>query len=116
MNETDLLARIGRLVILRESQDAEYAALLGVLAGVLKGDISPGRVLVDLTNRRWQVVEANQKPLLPPTINGLPEVVVGTDPPPPPEPWAGRLVPVKPETNGIPEEAVYNDPPAPPVD
>ncbi len=80
MNETELYAKIGRMQVLLETQDAAYTQLLGVLAGVVGGDIHPSRVLVNLTNRGWTLAPDGFSPEIPATVNGLPKCVVWPGP------------------------------------
>lgn len=74
--EADLFEALGRKQLQLEQQDAAYSKLLGLLAGIVRGDIDRKRVLVNLTDRTWLVAEEGQSPGIPATINGLPECVV----------------------------------------
>lgn len=80
MNETQLYEALGRKQMAFETLDAAYTALLGLLAKVVSDEISPTRVIVDLTNRAWAVSEPGTRPGLPATINGLPVCVVAPEP------------------------------------
>lgn len=76
MGEAELYERIGRMQIQTELQDAAYSKLLNILAAVVSGTVEPSRVLVNLTDRKWEMAAAGQRPNLPPTVNGLPVCVV----------------------------------------
>jgi hypothetical protein len=76
MNESQLYEKIGRTQTAYDALDAEYTKLIQVLAQVVQGGIARSRVLVDLTNRRFEVAAPEQSPSLPATINGLPVCVV----------------------------------------
>lgn len=76
MTETEAFAKIGRLTCQIEQQDTAYTQLLNVLAGVVRGDITRERVLVNLTARTWEVSEPGTSPGMPSQINGLPEIAV----------------------------------------
>jgi len=85
MNEQELYARLGRQAVAIDKWRENYAALLNVFAGVVKGDIARSRVLINLTEQSWIVSEPNTTPNQPATFNGAPSVVVG-NPEPDPEP------------------------------
>jgi len=80
-----LFAKIGQQHLLIENQDAAYAQLLGILAGVVCGEIDRARVMVNLTDKSWAVAGPGERPAAPATINGLPVVVLA----PVPEPIVG---------------------------
>jgi len=81
-----LYADLGKKQERIEQLDAAYNALLGLLAGVVAGNIDRSRVLVNLTDRSWSLSAAGERPGLPATINGLPECVVAPPDAAPPEP------------------------------
>ncbi len=74
--EANLYELLGRKQAQLENQDAEYGKLLTLLAGVIGGEIDPSRVLVNLTDRTWQLALPGERYSLPATVNGLPVVVV----------------------------------------
>ena len=89
MEEQALYAMLGRKQAQVESQDAAYTQLLELLAGVVGGSIEPSRLLVNLTDRTWQMVPQGQRPSMPSTLNGRPVCVVapqGADDVEPPTP------------------------------
>jgi hypothetical protein len=67
-----LYEQLGRKQEALETLDQAYTDLLGVLAGVVTGEIDRRRVLVNLTDRSWTVAPPGNSPSLPATINGLP--------------------------------------------
>lgn len=71
-----LYEQLGRKQERIEDQDAAYGALLDLLAKVVTGEIDRSRVLVNLTDRSWSYAPPGQRPPLPATINGLPQVAV----------------------------------------
>ena len=73
METAKLYEMIGVKQTKLEELDAAYTELLMRFAGVIKGTIDPSRVLVNLTDRTWIVVEAGCTPGMPAQINGLPE-------------------------------------------
>ena len=79
MNVTaqELFAKIGEQHLAIEDKDKFIGGLLGVFAGVLKGEIEPSRVMLNLTSRSWIVAPEHLSPGMPATVNGLPECVVG---------------------------------------
>lgn len=84
--EEALYAKIGRQQVLLEAQDAAYGQLLGVLAGVVSGQVDPSRVLVNLTARTWALAPDGFRPEVPPQVNGLPVVAVAPAAPEPAPP------------------------------
>ncbi len=77
--EGKLFELLGRKQAQLEDQDAAYSQLLTLLAGVVSGEIATDRVLVNLTDRTWQLAAPGERYGLPATINGLPVVVVAKD-------------------------------------
>lgn len=71
-----LYETLGRKQEALEGLDADYTALLNLLAGVVGGTIDRRRVLVNLTGRSWQLAPDGLRPATPGTINGLPVCVV----------------------------------------
>ncbi len=94
MNETELYAKIGRMQVQAELQNAAYDQLLQLLAGVVGGTIHPERVLVNLTARGWTLAPEGFSPEIPATINGLPVCVV----------WPGPDAPAAPVVPAAPTE------------
>lgn len=91
MTEQELFAKIGRMQVQTEAQDAAYTQVLHLLAGVVGGTIEPGRVLVNLTDRSWNLAPEGFRQGMPAQINGLPVVVVAPEPKPPePKPEAEK--------------------------
>lgn len=88
MDEQSLFARIGRMQLTAEAQDEAYARLLNLLALVVAGQIDPARVLVNLTDRKWELARPGERPALPAQVNGLPACVVA----PAPDPAGGPAV------------------------
>lgn len=84
MNESELLARIGRMTIQSEKQDQAYTDLLQRLAMVVSGEVDRSRVMVNLTDRTWAISAPGTTPATPATINGLPVIVMA--PPAEPQP------------------------------
>jgi len=80
-----LYAKIGRMQVDHEALDAEYSRLLALLAQVVAGEVDPSRLLVNLSERSWQLAAPGERPPAPATINGLPVVVVAPPPPSPEE-------------------------------
>ena len=74
-----VLQTLGRKQMQLEELDAGYTRLLNVLAGVVSGEIDRQRVLVNLTERKWEVAEEGQRPGVPATLNGFPQVVVAPE-------------------------------------
>lgn len=74
-----LHAKIGQQHLEIEDRKFQYAKLLELLAGVLGGQIAHSRVMVNLTDQTWELVPEGQSPAAPGTINGLPQIVVGSD-------------------------------------
>lgn len=95
MNEAKLYETLGRKQAQLEAQDAAYNQLLGLLADVVTGFVTPDRILVNLTDRTWTLVPQGQRPGLPAQVNGLPVCVVAPPSPekdaPLPEAVAARL-------------------------
>ena len=79
MEERRLYEMIGRLQLRTEQQDAAYGTLVDLLAKVVSGEIDRSRVLVNLTDRKWEYVEPGCRPGMPAQINGLPECVTAPD-------------------------------------
>lgn len=77
MTESQLYEKIGRLQLAVDDRSQQYMALLQLLADVISGTIEASRVMVNLTDQSWIYSEAGTQPAVPPTINGLPNVVVG---------------------------------------
>ncbi len=79
---------LGRKQAALEEQDVNYTQLLNLTAGLVRGDVDPGRVLINLTARSWSLCPPGERQGLPATINGLPVCVVAPPPPaaPAPEP------------------------------
>lgn len=71
-----LYAKIGQMQEQLDDLNEAYNALLNMVASVVGGDIDRNRVLVNRTNRSWEVALPGQRPALPATINGLPQCVV----------------------------------------
>lgn len=76
MNETDILAKVGKLQIEKDNLQAGYDQVLKVLAEVVSGECDTSRILVNLTEGIYQWVVAGERPATPATINGLPHIVV----------------------------------------
>lgn len=76
-----LFAAIGEKQIQIENLNRAYDDLLQVLAKVVLGEYDPSRVLVNLTDRTWQVSPPGQRPSTPCTINGLPICVTAPETP-----------------------------------
>jgi hypothetical protein len=74
--DPNLYEKIGRLQLQTEKQDEAYTYLLRLTAGLVDGSIDRARVLVNLTDRTWNLAPEGQRPATPATINGLPHVVV----------------------------------------
>jgi hypothetical protein len=72
----ELYARIGRQAVTIDQQNDAYTALLEVLAGVVGGKIKSERVLVNLTDRAWNVSPEGFSQAMPATINGVPNCVI----------------------------------------
>ena len=72
---------LGRKQVQLEAQDAAYANLLALLSRVVSGEVDRSRLLVNMTDRTWELVDVGQRPAMPATINGLPVCVVAPDPP-----------------------------------
>ncbi len=77
MNEEKLLARLARQMIDIEERKEKFGQLINVLANVLKGEVDPSRVLVNLTDQSCFVCAEGESQSMPGTINGLPVCVVG---------------------------------------
>lgn len=77
MNELELAyAALGRKQCVIESQDAAYGNLLAILAGVISGEISRDRLLLNMTARTWHLAAPGERPAMPATINGLPVCII----------------------------------------
>lgn len=76
MTEAQLFEKVGRLQASLDELNQNYDQLLGTLAQVVVGEMDVGRVMVDLTNRGYSWGPPGASPVMPPTINGLPRIVV----------------------------------------
>ncbi len=82
MTEAQLFEKIGRLQTANDKLNQEYDLLLSKLGGVVSGEIARTRVLVNLTDRTWEVAPEGNSPGLPASVNGLPVCVVAPPLPP----------------------------------
>jgi hypothetical protein len=60
--EPKLYELLGRKQQVIEEQDAAYSALLGLLAGVVGGEVARERVTVNLTARTWAMAPDGSRP------------------------------------------------------
>ena len=80
MTESQAFESLGRKQAQLEDLDRNYSQLLGLFASVLRGDICPSRVMLNLTERTWAFSNPGESPQMPATINGLPVCVTGKAP------------------------------------
>ncbi len=78
-----LYEKLGRQQETIEDLNEAYTALLNLLANVVGGQVARSRLLVNLTNRSWELAPEGQRPGMPATINGQPVCVVAPDEPAP---------------------------------
>lgn len=75
-----LYAKLGRANERIDDLDAAYDSLLRLTAGLIDGSIATTRVMVNLTGRSWVCADVGECPPSVATINGLPQVVMGSGP------------------------------------
>lgn len=76
MNETELFARIGRQAIAIEQKEAGFDQLLNIFGDVLEGKTDPRRILINRTERRFEMAPDGFAAASPATINGFPVCAV----------------------------------------
>lgn len=84
--EAKLFSKIGQLHEELDAMKTRFGKLIGVVADIVRGEISLDRVMVNLTDQQVIWSPLGERPAMPATINGLPVCVVAPDKPPKDEP------------------------------